>query len=183
MSDTKGAIFLDRDNTISADPGYLNKPADVQLMPDAAAGIAAMQQGGWPVVVVSNQSGMALGLHGVPEYEAVNRRIRELLGPAGTAIIGEYYCPHYPDVTGPCECRKPGVKLYRDAAATHHLALGESWYLGDRYTDVLPARTLGGRALLVHPDPLSEASREAATAGIRTVPTLLEAARIIGPRR
>ena len=74
MSDTKGAIFLDRDNTIAADPGYLNKPADVTLMPDAAAGIAAMQQGGWPIVVVSNQSGMALGLHGIPEYEAVNRR-------------------------------------------------------------------------------------------------------------
>lgn len=179
----RGAVFLDRDNTIVADPGYLHDPAQVALLPDAAAGIAAMQKNGWPVVIVSNQSGIARGMFGPRDWEAVNSRIRELLGPSADAIVDAYYCPHHPDFTGPCDCRKPGVKLFRDAAATHHLDLGNSWFLGDRFSDVAPSRSLGGRALLVNPDPLSGASREAAEAGIRTVSTLLEAARIIGPQK
>jgi histidinol phosphatase-like enzyme len=74
------------------------------------------------------------------------------------------------------------VKLFRDAAMKHRIDLGESWFLGDRWTDVEPAATLGGRALLVNADPLSEDSRRASEGGIRTVPTLLEAARRIGRR-
>ena len=183
MTAARGAVFLDRDKTIVADPGYLHKPEDVLLLPGAAEAVATLQRGGWPLVIVSNQSGMALGMYGPKEFEAVNARIRELLGPSGSAIVGAYYCPHHPDYTGPCECRKPGVKLFRDAAAAHHISLGDSWFLGDRWSDVEPARTLGGHGLLVNPDPLSEHSRSAATAGIRTVPTLLDAARLIGPRR
>jgi histidinol-phosphate phosphatase family protein len=182
VSAAKGAVFLDRDNTIVADPGYLHDPSQVTLLPGAAAGIAALQRAGWPVVIVSNQSGIARGMFGPQEWEAVNRRMLELLGPAGSAVAGTYYCPHHPDFTGPCECRKPGVKLFRDAAATHHLSLGDSWFLGDRWSDVEPSKALGGHGLLVNSDPLSEHSRQASAAGIRTVPTLVEAARIIGPR-
>jgi D-glycero-D-manno-heptose 1,7-bisphosphate phosphatase len=183
MTVPRGVVFLDRDNTIVADPGYLHDPGQVTLLPDAAEGVGALHRAGWPVVIVSNQSGMARGLFGPKEFEAVNARMRQLLGPAADAIVATYHCPHHPDFTGPCECRKPGVKLFREAAIAHHIALGDSWFLGDRWTDVEPARTLGGRGLLVNADPLSEHSRLAATAGIRTVPTLLEAARLIGPRR
>lgn len=183
MTAARGAVFLDRDKTIVADPGYLHKPEDVALLPGAAEGVSTLQQGGWPLVIVSNQSGMALGKFGPKDFDAVNARIRELLGRAGAAIVATYYCPHHPDFTGPCDCRKPGVKLFRDAAADHSISLGDSWFLGDRWTDVEPARTLGGHGLLVNADLLSEHSRWAAAAGIRTVATLLEAARLIGPRR
>lgn len=182
MSGSRGAVFLDRDNTIITDPGYLHEAGKVELMPDAAAGLAALSAAGWPLIVISNQSGMARGLYGAEGWDAVMRRLSELLQPHGVRLLDASYCPHHPDFTGPCECRKPGVKLFRDAAAKHRLRLDDSWFLGDRWTDVEPAMTLGGRALLVNADPLSENSRRAAEAGIRTVPTLLEAARRIGRR-
>jgi histidinol-phosphate phosphatase family protein len=182
VSGSRGAVFLDRDNTIVADPGFLHEAAKVELLPDAGAGLAALSAGGWPLVIISNQSGMARGLYGPEGWDAVMRRLQELLTPLGVRLLDAAYCPHHPDFTGPCDCRKPGVKLFRDAAMKHRIDLGESWFLGDRWTDVEPAATLGGRALLVNADPLSEDSRRASEGGIRTVPTLLEAARRIGRR-
>ena len=58
-------------------------------------------------------------------------------------------CPHHPEFTGPCDCRKPGVLLFRRAAQEFGVELDKSWYLGDRLRDVLPAAELGGRGILV----------------------------------
>jgi len=179
---TDGAVFLDRDNTIVRDPGYLHDPSAVELMPEAAAGLAALSEQGWPLIVVSNQSGMARGQYGPEAWNAVNARIAELLGPA-TPIAAFYYCPHHPDFTGPCDCRKPGVKLFREAARAHGISLEASWYLGDRWSDVQPAQVLGGRGLLVHPEPSPEVSLSAAAGDIRTVRTLREAAAVVGTRK
>src|SRR2546427_285055 len=67
----------------------------------------------------------------------------------GAHLDATYYCPHHLEITGPCECRKPGVKLFRDAQTALGIDLARSYWVGDRLSDVEPARTLGGRALLV----------------------------------
>jgi D-glycero-D-manno-heptose 1,7-bisphosphate phosphatase len=148
------AVFLDRDGTIVADPGYLHKPEDVQLLPGAAEGIRRLNAGGYLVVVVTNQSGIARGLYSVRDYHAVERRLDELLaqeggGGGGAHIDASYFCPHHPQAPEPCECRKPRTKLFREAQAALDIDFTKSWWVGDRLTDVQPARILGGRAILV----------------------------------
>ena len=69
----------------------------------------------------------------------------ELLRAQGAVVDGTYYCPHHPDHSGPCDCRKPATGLYRRAAREHGLDLPASYYVGDKLTDVLPALALGGQ--------------------------------------
>src|SRR5207249_3727187 len=144
-----------------------HEPARVVLRPGAGEGLARLTTAGWPLVVVSNQSGIARGMYGAQDYQAVMTRMRELMARAGAAApLADYYCPHLPDQTPPCECRKPGTLLFRRAARDHGLDLARSWYVGDRWRDVAPALELGGQGLLVGAAEGSEDAREAARTGI-----------------
>jgi D-glycero-D-manno-heptose 1,7-bisphosphate phosphatase len=143
------AVFLDRDGTIVEDPGFLHEPGKVRLLPGAADAIRQLNQAGFVVVTVSNQSGIARGRYTVADYEAVQRRLTELLASHHARLDASYFCPHHPDVTGPCDCRKPGVKLFQDARTALGIDFTRSWWVGDRLSDVEPARALGGRAILV----------------------------------
>jgi D-glycero-D-manno-heptose 1,7-bisphosphate phosphatase len=143
------AVFLDRDGTIIKDVGYLGDPDEVRLIPGAAEAIARLNRAGLPAVVVTNQSGIARGLLDEAAYEATRARVDRLLADQGARLDGHYHCPHHPDITGPCECRKPALLLYRRAARDLSLDLGASWWVGDRARDVDPATALGGRGILI----------------------------------
>jgi histidinol-phosphate phosphatase family protein len=145
------AVFLDRDGTLIADTGYIADPTVVRLLPGAGEAVARLNRSGLAVVVVTNQSGIARGLLDEAAYAAVARRLEGLLSAAGARLDGAYHCPHHPDFTGPCDCRKPGPLLYQRAAAELELDLAASWWVGDRLRDVLPAERFGGRGLLVAP--------------------------------
>ena len=174
----RGAVFLDRDGTIIEDPGYLKDPVGVVLLPGAAEGLSALATGGWPLVIVSNQSGIARGLLTEADFHAVNRRLEELL-PPGVRFLAAYFCPHHPAFTGPCACRKPGLDQYRRAEAEHGLDLAASWYVGDKWSDAAAALALGGQGLVVAPEGAGTAS-EAARHGVAAVRHLADAARLIG---
>ena len=172
------AVFLDRDGTIIEDTGYIAEPAAVRLVPGAAGAIARLNRAGLPVIVVTNQSGIARGLLDEAAYAATARRLDALLAAAGARLEGHYHCPHHPAITGPCECRKPGPLLYRRAAADHGLHLARSWWVGDRLRDVLPAEGFDGRGLLIgHPaeDDLSTS----AAGRFPVVPDLAAAVNVI----
>ncbi len=143
------AAFLDRDGTIIAERDYLADPGGVELLPGAVAGLRALRAAGYALVLVSNQSGIARGLYGLPEYHAVQARVEDLLRQGDVAIDGSYFCPHHPDFTGPCDCRKPAPGLYHRAAADLHLDLARSLFVGDKLSDVLPAAIFGGTGILV----------------------------------
>jgi len=143
------ATFLDRDGTIMQEKGYLADPKAVALLPGAVDALRLLRDAGFALVVVTNQSGIARGLYGLQEYHAVTRRLEELLGHHGIRLDGTYLCPHHPDLTGPCECRKPSTGLFRAAARDLGLDLPRSYFVGDRARDVLPARELGGTGILV----------------------------------
>ena len=161
MSD-RTAVFLDRDGTIIEDTGFVGHPSGVRLLPGADGAIARLNQAGLPVIVVTNQSGIARGLFDEAAYSATVRRLDELLAAGGARIDGRYHCPHHPDFTGPCECRKPGLLLYRRAAADHGLHLARSWWVGDRLRDVLPAERFDARGLLIGHPAADELSASAA---------------------
>jgi len=143
------AVFLDRDGTIVEDAGFLHDPGKVKLLPGAAQAIKQLNDHGYLAITVSNQSGIARGLYTVADYTAVQRRLSELLAAHGARLDGSYFCPHHPRFTGPCDCRKPGLKLFREAAEAFAIDFARSWWVGDRLSDVQPAAALGGKAILV----------------------------------
>jgi D-glycero-D-manno-heptose 1,7-bisphosphate phosphatase len=143
------AVFLDRDGTIVEDPGFLHEPEKVTLLPGAAEAIRRLNIADYRVVIVTNQSGIARGRYTIDDYEAVQRRLVELLAARGARIDGAYVCPHHPQLSGPCDCRKPGLKLFREAAEAFDVDFSRSWWVGDRLSDVQPARLLGGGGILV----------------------------------
>ena len=143
------AAFLDRDGTIITDVSYIARPEDVRLVPGAATAIRRLNDHGIPVVVVTNQSGIAQGKFATADYEAVRARVTELLAADEATVNAEYYCPHYPAVTGPCDCRKPARLLFDRAIADLELDASRSMFAGDRLRDVIPARAYGAAAYLI----------------------------------
>jgi D-glycero-D-manno-heptose 1,7-bisphosphate phosphatase len=174
------AVFLDRDGTIVDDPppGFLHEPGKVKLFPGAAAAIKQLNDRGFLVVVVTNQSGIARGLYTVADYTAVQRRLAELLAAHGARLDGTYFCPHHPRFTGPCECRKPGLKLFRDAQQALDIDFARSWWVGDRLADVQPAVALRGKsgnAILVATGDANLHQGQARASGVTVVADLATA--------
>ncbi len=169
------AVFLDRDGTIVEDPGFLHEPEKVKLLPGAAEAIRRLNTADVRVVVVTNQSGIARGRYTVDDYEAVQRRLGELLAAHGARIDGAYFCPHHPQLSGPCDCRKPGLKLFRAAAQAFDIDFSRSWWVGDRLSDVQPAGLLGGQGILVTTGEGNLHQGQARALGVMVVADLAEA--------
>jgi D-glycero-D-manno-heptose 1,7-bisphosphate phosphatase len=143
------AAFLDRDGTIIEEKHYIADPDDVVLTKNAVAGLHELRKAGFKLVVVTNQSGIARGLYKESDFHAVQARLEEILGEAGITLDAVHYCPHHPDFTGPCDCRKPSPGMYEDARRNLGLDLARSIFVGDRVKDVLPAKHFGGLGILV----------------------------------
>lgn len=170
------AAFLDRDGTIIRDASYIRDPRDVELLPGAAGALRRLNERDIAVVVVTNQSGIARGLFGIDEYEAVRRRLDDLLVAHGARIDASYMCPHHPDVTGPCDCRKPGLAMYRQAIDEHGLAGDHSLFAGDRWRDIEPAAAFGGVGILIDAESTPAEDRDRARqVGVESVGSLGEA--------
>lgn len=128
------AVILDRDQTINADPGYLNDPAKVELLPRAAEGIALLNRFNIPVYVATNQSGVARGIISEFQLAAVNQRILQLLAAGGARIEKIYVCPHNDEAN--CDCRKPKPGLVRQILMNHKLDPARTFIAGDRARDL-----------------------------------------------
>jgi histidinol-phosphate phosphatase family protein len=172
---SRPAVFIDRDGTLIEDAHYIGSPDRVKLLPGAAEAVRRLNQAGWPVIVVTNQSGIARGLLTRADYERVQERVEALLAEQRAHIDAALMCPHHPEFTGPCECRKPGTLLFREAAREHDLDLPRSWYIGDRFRDIEPARTLGGRGILLTGPETPAADRERAEKEVEVASSLDEA--------
>ncbi len=143
------AVFLDRDGTLIREEKYLADPSGVALLPGVSQALRRLRNAGFALVVVTNQSGIARGLYTLEDYHAVAARLDEILAGEGVAMDATCFCSHHPDVDGPCGCRKPATGMHRRAARELGLDLARSWFVGDRARDVLPARELGGRGILL----------------------------------
>lgn len=184
MTALRRAVFLDRDGTLIEERAYLSDPEGVELMPGAAKALKALRGAGFALVTVTNQSGIALGLYSDADYRAVAARLDEALEAAGVPVDATEYCPHHPDATGPCSCRKPATGMHLRAAAVLGLDPARSYYVGDKVTDVLPALELGGRGILVRTGYGREQEARVPD-GIRVADDLSAAAAVIlsDPRR
>lgn len=144
------AVFLDRDGTLIVDRHYLADPAGVELMPGAAEAVARLNEAAVPAVLVTNQSGIGRGYFAEADFASVQDRVVELLARGGARLDGVYHCPHAPE--DGCECRKPELGMFLQAARDLSLSLRGSYFVGDRPRDVQPAARFGGTGILVPPD-------------------------------
>lgn len=147
------AVLLDRDGTINAKAAeghYIVHPDEVELLPGAASAIHLLNRAGVPVVVVTNQRGIARGRMTEADLRTVHDRLRELLALEHAHIDAIFHCPHEQDT---CECRKPGPLMLRRAQASLRLgSLRRSFMIGDSLSDVEAGSSAGAQTILITAD-------------------------------
>ena len=141
------AAFLDRDGTICEEMGYVNHVDRLRIFPFAAAAIRQLNEAHVPVIVVTNQSGVARDIFPESLVHQVHAKMISELAAGGARIDAVYFCPHKTEDA--CECRKPNPGLLERAAREHALDLAASWVAGDRYADLEMGHAAGSRGILV----------------------------------
>jgi D-glycero-D-manno-heptose 1,7-bisphosphate phosphatase len=147
-------VFLDRDGVINEEVNYLSSPELLTLLPGAAQAIRQLNQRRVPVIVVSNQAGVARGYFSEEEVLKIHDKLSNLLSREGAQIDRYYYCPHHPtEGRGlyriDCECRKPKPGLLLRAGSEMGLDLEQSFLVGDNVTDIEAGMRAGVISILV----------------------------------
>jgi len=143
------AVFLDRDGTILEPVPYIHDPAQVALIPGAGEALRSLHAAGFALVLVTNQSAVARKIVDREQLRRVHERMEALLAEEGAALDAIEICPHHPDFTGPCLCRKPEPGMIRRAAHRLGLDLSRSFLMGDAISDLEAGRRAGVTPLLV----------------------------------
>jgi D-glycero-D-manno-heptose 1,7-bisphosphate phosphatase len=141
------AVFLDRDGTINEEMGYINHLSRFRLLPQTIPAIRRLNETGFRVVIITNQSGAARGYFPEVLVEKVHAHLEMLLAAGGAHMDGIYVCLHAPEAK--CACRKPQPTLIHRAARDLDLDLARSYAVGDRYRDVETAANAGVQGILV----------------------------------
>ena len=141
------AVFLDRDGTICEEMGYVNHLDRLRIFPYAAEAIRHLNEAQIPVVVITNQSGIARNIFPESLVHQIHKKMIAELAAGGAWIDAIYFCPHRKEDA--CDCRKPNPGLLDRAAREHGLDLVGSWVVGDRYADVEMAHNAKARGILV----------------------------------
>ena len=141
-------IILDRDGTINEDSDqYIKSPSEWKPLPGSVGAIARLTQGGWRIVVATNQSGIARGLFDMATLNAIHAEMHRVVNLAGGRIDAVFFCPHAAD--SHCECRKPKPGLLREIASRMDLDLDGVPMVGDSLRDLQAAEAAGAKPCLV----------------------------------
>lgn len=178
----KRAVFLDRDGTVNVEKDYLYRPEEFEFIPGAPDAIRQLNEAGWLVVVITNQSGVARGYYGEKEIHLLHTHIENELRSYGAHLDGSYYCPHHPDGDGPynidCACRKPLPGMLLRAASDLDIDLSRSWMVGDKVVDIEAGMAAGCRQILVRTG-YGETHSQLVPAGVTVCDDISEAVRLI----
>lgn len=136
----KKAVFLDRDGTINVEKNYIYKIEDFEFLPRVIDALKILQDAGFCLVIVTNQSGIARGFYGEEDLMQLHNWMTETLLKHGIAISSIYYCPHHPEATigkyrKNCKCRKPEIGMYLKGVSDFNISLEESYVIGDKLRD------------------------------------------------
>jgi D-glycero-D-manno-heptose 1,7-bisphosphate phosphatase len=153
-AESRPAVFLDRDGTISEEVGYVNHIDRLRLFPWTALALRKLNEAGMAVVVVTNQSGVGQGYFPEELVLRVHERIREELASQGARVDAFYYCPHHPNARlaayrKVCRCRKPETGMLEQAAADLGVDLGSAYVVGDSTRDIETGFKARARTVLV----------------------------------
>ena len=151
---SRPAVFLDRDGTLIEDVGYVDQLDRLQLYPWSLESVRLLRRSGYAVVVVTNQAGVARGFVREQMVTDVFELIQQRLAAIDERLDGHYYCPHLIDAPiesyrRQCSCHKPLPGMVEQAVAALDLDVSRSCVVGDRWTDIQLARSVGAKAVLV----------------------------------
>lgn len=163
-------VFLDRDGVLNKDnPNYTYRVSDFEILPGVLQALAELKEAGFKLIVVTNQSGIAQGIYTRTQMEACHTFLQE---QCDNRIDHFYFCPYHPSVTASL-ARKPGTLMFEKAIAKFKLDTAQSWMVGDRGRDIIPARALGIKTIQIGNEVEPENRAEF------TVENLREAAHLI----
>ena len=143
------AVFLDRDGVINVDHGYVSTWERFEFLPGVPDALRALQDAGYLLIVVSNQSGIGRGYYCEADVESLNQAIAQHLGSTVGVTLSEFYhCPHHPteaegEFRRQCDCRKPAPGMIRQAVLDHGIDLKTSLLVGDKDSDIEAGRAAG----------------------------------------
>jgi D-glycero-D-manno-heptose 1,7-bisphosphate phosphatase len=148
------AIFLDRDDTIIEDPGYINCAEQVKLVPAAAQALVELRKLGFKLIVVSNQSGIARGIIQEQAIGQIHDRLKQLLAEHNAYLDRIYYCPFHPEgavqkFRKDSDWRKPKPGMLLAASKEMKISLTNSWMIGNGYADIAAGKAAGCRTVLI----------------------------------
>lgn len=148
------AVFLDRDGTLNVDVNYLYRIEDFAWMPEAREALSYLQEQGYTLFVITNQSGVARGYYTIAQMEQLHAYMNQELAQVGAHIEKFYYCPHHnkegvlPEYVKDCDCRKPKPGMLLQACAEYEVDKEKSLMIGDSKRDVEAAEAAGIRGYL-----------------------------------
>jgi D,D-heptose 1,7-bisphosphate phosphatase len=151
------AIFLDRDDTLIEDPGFINHPDQVKLLDGVDKSLIEFRTMGYKLIVVSNQSGVARGIVSEEALDEIHNRLKQLLAEKGTPLDRIYYCPYHPDgviekYRKESDWRKPKPGMLLTAADEMDIDLDQSWMIGNSIRDIEAGLKAGCKTILInHP--------------------------------
>jgi D-glycero-D-manno-heptose 1,7-bisphosphate phosphatase len=150
--DRRPAAFLDRDGVLNIDHGYAYRPEQLEWVDGAAEAVRLLNEAGYYVLVVTNQSGVARGLYDEGAVKSLHVHMQEILSAQGARVDAFYYCPHHPEgvvkaLAVQCRCRKPGTGMLERAAREWPIDIGASFLIGDRDHDMDAAAAFNIRGI------------------------------------
>ncbi len=175
------AVFLDRDGTLNEERNYLIQEEDLEIIPGVPEAIRRLNDAGFLVIVVTNQSGVARGYFGLPDVEKLHAALCRKLADAGARIHGFYICPHHPtegvgELRTNCDCRKGKPGLLLRAAEEHGIEMGASFMIGDKPSDIEAGEAAGCTSLLVKTGYGKETAEGLPPGRVKIFPNLSKAA-------
>jgi D-glycero-D-manno-heptose 1,7-bisphosphate phosphatase len=149
-----GAVFFDRDGTINKEAGYIDHPDRFEVYPFTPNALKIVNELGFKVIIVTNQSGIARGYLDENILKDLHKTMVDRIASAGAVIDAIYYCPHHPTegrdpYVQKCTCRKPNTGMIEQAVSDHKIDLEKSYMVGDRFKDIQVAKKMNLTSALV----------------------------------
>lgn len=176
------AVFLDRDGVINVDHGYVSTWEQFEFLPGVPEALRELQDAGYLLIVVSNQSGIGRGYYSEADVASLNQAIAQHLeSTVGVTLSGFYHCPHHPteaegEFRRQCDCRKPAPGMIRRAVLDHGIDVKTSLLVGDKDSDIEAGRAAGVAGLFKvvdSPQTATPTSDVQLVAGLSEVPARL----------
>ncbi len=148
-SEKEKAIFLDRDGVVNKEVGYLSSPKNFEFIEGSIEALKILKRKGFLLIVITNQAGIARGYFPEKTLERIHDKMIKRLKQNGVELDDIYYCPHHPDFSGPCDCRKPNPRMILKAVLKHNIDLTSSYMVGDTLNDVQTGKNAKCKKVLV----------------------------------
>ena len=140
-------VFLDRDGTIIENIGYCSRPEDINILPTVPEAIKLLNENGFKVIIITNQSGIGRGHFTEEDLAKVHKKLVDDLSEQNAIIDAIYYCPHHPKDN--CECRKPKTALFKKAIKEFNINVKKSFVIGDSRCDIEAGKHIWCRTILL----------------------------------